>query len=175
MPGGFCPGGCWSFDLTDTLLNKILPTTLGACKPTFHIFYTSYLVRRRCFYHTDFRMQYFTIFRDKLQSCNTQNSTKHAWALSKTVQKNSKIPCTASRFLLLTRAKFSVNIKRFTLQHNKELIVYYFFLFNGFITTCILKKPLIRVEFWVLLQAMFMNDWKQTAKRLKLKETTNNQ
>ena len=33
-----------------------------------------------------------------------------------------------------------------------------------------LKKRLIRAAFWVLLgaQAMFMNDWKQTAKRLKL-------
>ena len=38
-----------------------------------------------------------------------------------------------------------------------------------------LKKRLIRAAFWVLLQAMFMNDWKQTAKRLKLQETTNNQ
>ena len=50
-----------------------------------------------------------------------------------------------------------------------------FFLFNGFITMCNLKKRLIRAAFWVLLQAMFMNDWKQTAKRLKLQETTNNQ
>ena len=37
---------------------------------------------------------------------------------------------------------------------------------------CNLKKRLIRAAFWVLLQAMFMNDWKQTAKRLKLQETT---
>ena len=26
-----------------SLLNKILPTNLGACKPTFHTFYTSHL------------------------------------------------------------------------------------------------------------------------------------
>ena len=35
---------------------------------------------------------------------------------------------------------------------------------------CNLKKRLIRAAFWVLLQAMFMNDWKQTAQRLKLQE-----
>ena len=40
---------------------------------------------------------------------------------------------------------------------------------NGFITMCNLKKRLIRVAFWVLLQAMFMNDWKQTAKQWKLR------
>ena len=50
-----------------------------------------------------------------------------------------------------------------------------FFLFNGFLTMCNLQKRLILAAFWVLLQAMFMNDWKQTAKRLKLQETTNNQ
>ena len=44
-----------------------------------------------------------------------------------------------------------------------------FFLLNGFITMCNLKKRLIRAAFWVLLQAI-MNDWKQTAQRLKLQE-----
>ena len=42
------------------------------------------------------------------------------------------------------------------------------FFINGFITMCNLKKRLIRSAFWVLLQAMFMNEWKQTAKRWKL-------
>ena len=31
------------------------------------------------------------------------------------------------------------------------------FFMNGFITMCNLKKHLIRLAFWVLLQAMFMN------------------
>ena len=119
------------------------------------------------------RMQYFTVFQDKLHSVNIQDD--QSWAFSETVQKISKITYTASRFSLLTSAKFSVNIKRVTLQHNKEFTVFIFFLFNGFITMCNLKKRLIRAAFWVLLQAMFMNDWKQTAKRLKLQETTNNQ
>ena len=48
-------------------------------------------------------------------------------------------------------------------------------LFNGFTTMCNLKKHLIQTAFWLLLQAMFMNNWKQTAQQLKLRETTNNQ
>ena len=43
----------------DKFTYKILPTTLGACKPTFHTFYTSHLRwnsnMRRCFYGTDLR------------------------------------------------------------------------------------------------------------------------
>ena len=39
---------------------------------------------------------------------------------------------------------------------------------NGFITMCNLKKRLIRSALWVLLQAMFLNGWKQTEKRWKL-------
>ena len=101
-----------------------------------------------------------------LHSFNIQNRTKHAWTFSKTVQKISKITYTASRFSLLTSAKFSVNIKRVTLQHDKEFIV--FVIIYCLFTMCNLKKRLIRAAFWVLLQALFMNDWKQTAKRLKL-------
>ena len=112
------------------------------------------------------RMQYFTIFQDKLHSVNIQDD--QSWAFSETVQKISKITCTASRFSLSTSAKFALNINRVTLQHNKNLLC--FFVFNGFITMCNLKKRLIRAAFWVLLQAMFMNDWKQTAQRLKLQE-----
>ena len=78
-------------------------------------------------------MQYFTIFQDKLHSSNIQNRTKHAWAFSKTVQKISKITYRASRFSLLTSAKFSVNIKRVTFQHNKEFIVFIFYCVYFFI------------------------------------------
>ena len=35
---------------------------------------------------------------------------------------------------------------------------------------CNLQKRLIRAAFWLLLQAMFMSDWKQTAQRLKLQK-----
>ena len=119
---------------------------------------------------TSDKMQYFTIFQDKLHSFNIQNRTKHAWAFSKTVQKISKITYTASQFSLLTSAKFSVNIKRVTRFNIIKNLLCLFFLLNGFITMCNLKKRLIRAAFWVLLQAMFMNDWKQTAQRLKLQE-----
>ena len=63
-----------------------------------------------------------------------------------------------------------MNINRVTLQHNKEFIMFIFFLLNGFITMCNLKKSFILAAFWVLLQPMFMNDWKQTAQRLQLQE-----
>ena len=42
------------------------------------------------------------------------------------------------------------------------------FFIDGFITMCNLKQRLIRSAFWVLLQAMFLNGWKQTAKWWKL-------
>ena len=60
----------------------------------------------------------------------TTEPSKHAWAFRVTVQKISKITYTASWFSLLTSAKFAENIKRVTLQHNKE------FLFNYVITMC---------------------------------------
>ena len=43
-------------------------------------------------------------------------------------------------------------------------------LFNGFITMCNFQKRLIHAAFWLLLQAMFVSDWKQTAQRLKLQK-----
>ena len=49
---------------------------------------------------TSDRMQYFTIFQDKLHSVNIQDD--QSWAFSETVQKISKITYTASRFSLLT-------------------------------------------------------------------------
>ena len=61
-----------------------------------------------------------------------------------------------------------MNINRVTLQHNKEFIMVIFYLMV--LSMCNLQKRLIRAAFWVLLQAMFMNDWKQTAQRLKLQE-----
>ena len=43
-------------------------------------------------------------------------------------------------------------------------------LFNGFITMCNLQKCLIHAAFWLLLQAMFASNWKQTAQRLELQK-----
>ena len=66
---------------------------------------------------TSDRMQYFTIFQDKLHSVNIEDDQLRAF--SETVQKISKITYTASQFSLLINAKFAVNINRVTLQHNK--------------------------------------------------------
>ena len=76
---------------------------------------------------TSDKMQYFTIFQNKLHSFNIQNRTKHAWVFSKTVQKISKITCTASRFSLLTSAKFSVNIKELRFNTIKNLLCLFLF------------------------------------------------
>ena len=73
---------------------------------------------RRCFYHTDilsYKMQYFTIFQDKLHSFNIQDRSTCGLSISETVQKISKITNTASRNLRR-------NFKRVTLQRDKEFI-----------------------------------------------------
>ena len=88
------------------------------------------------------RVNYFLLSRHGEQLLGLKQ-----WHCGKTVQKISKITYTASRFPLLTSAKFSVNIKRVTIQHNEEFIVFFFFLFNGFIRMCNLKKRLIRAAF----------------------------
>ena len=72
------------------------------------------------------RMQYFTIFQDKLHSVNIQDYQLSAF--SETVQKISKITYTASQFSLLTSAKFALNITRVTFQHNKKFIMFIFFI-----------------------------------------------
>ena len=84
---------------------------------------------RRCFYHTDLRQNaVFHNFSRKTALIQNSEPSKHAWAFSKTIQKTSKIPHSASRFSLLTSAKVSVNIKRVALQHNKEFVVIIFYL-----------------------------------------------
>ena len=156
-----------NFLLSTSLLYKILPTNPGVYKPTFILFIHHIWGETVLFIiQTSDRMQYFTIFQDKLHSVNVQDD--QSWAFSETVQKISKITCTASRFSLSTSAKFALNIIELRFNIIKNLL--WFFGFNGFITMCNLKKRLIRAAFWVLLQAMFMNDWKQTAQRLKLQE-----
>ena len=50
-----------NFLRSTSLFHKILPTNLGACKPTFYNIYISHLRRnstmRHCFYHTDLGQQ----------------------------------------------------------------------------------------------------------------------
>ena len=83
---------------------------------------------RRCFYHTDLRQNaVFHNFSRQIAPIQYSEPYEARVGFSKTVQKISKITYTARRFSLLTSAKFAVNIKRVTLQHNKEFIVFIFF------------------------------------------------
>ena len=101
------------------LLYKFLPTNLGVFKPTFHNFYTSHLRWNSTIYHTDHGQN--AVFHNfSRQIALSQHSGRSIVGFSETVQKISKITYTASRFSLLTNAKFTVNIKRVTLQYNKN-------------------------------------------------------
>ena len=128
-----------TFCVRQVYFTKSCQQIWGCAKPIFYTFYTSPLRWNSTtvfIMRTSDRMQYFTIFQDKLHSVNIQDD--QSWAFSETVQKISKITYTASRFSLLTSAKFAVNITRVTLQHNKEFVL--IFLFHWFITMCNLKK-----------------------------------
>ena len=79
------------------LLYKILPTSLGTCKPTFYTYYTSHLrwssTMRRCFIiQTSDRMQYFTILQYKLHSLNIQDDRSTCGLLAKQLKKFPKSP-----------------------------------------------------------------------------------
>ena len=54
--------------------------------------------------------------------------SKQAWTFSDTRSKNFQNHLYGYRFSLLTSANFAVNIKRITLQHNKEFIVFILYL-----------------------------------------------
>ena len=71
--------------------------------------------------------QYFTVFQDKLHAFNIQDYRSTRGDLAKPIQNIFKITYTASRFSLLTTAKFAVKINRVTLQHHKEFIVFIFY------------------------------------------------
>ena len=84
----------------------------GWYKQYYEALFSSYRTRTKCSISQLFKTNYtHSIFR-------TTEPSKHAWEFSKTVQK----------FSLLTSAKFAVNVKRVTLQHNKEFIVFIFYL-----------------------------------------------
>ena len=118
-----------------------------------------------------------------LEKNDVQNSPKVKQIL---LQVNSlicapKSPIMASRFFFWQVPNLQCKLSLFewtlivTLQHNKEFNIINKHLFDGFIMMGNLKKRLIYAAFWVLLQVMFMNEWNQTAQRLKSRETTNNQ
>ena len=153
-----------------SLLYKILPTNLEVSKPTFYTFYTSHLRE----YYEALYLSYRPRTKCSISQFFKTNCTQSIFTtINRGLLAKLFKQYTASRFSLSTSAKFAVravwsvwmNINRVTLQHNKQFFML-IFLFNGFITMCNLKKCLIRAAFKVLLEAMFMNDWKQTAQRL---------
>ena len=164
-----------------SLLYKIVPTNLGACKQIFYTIYTSHLrwdstmrCMRHCFYHAD-RMQYFTILQYKLHSFSIRDDRSTRGLLAKKLKKNQKPPirpgvchfCSAS-----CGRVFEKNINRVTLQHNKEFVMYLLMV----LSMCNLQKRLIRAAFWVLLQAMFTERLKTNGTAIKItREATNNQ
>ena len=141
-----------NFLLSTSLLYKILPTNLGVCKPTFYTFYTSHLRWNSTFYHTDLgqntAFHNFSMFR-----------TINRGLLAKPFKKFPKSPIRPAGSHFWQAPNFQWTLKELRFNIIKNLLCL-FFLFNGFITMCNLKKRLIRAAFWVLLQAMFMNDWK---------------
>ena len=95
---------------------KFLPINLYMCVQTNLFFFIYTKSEEKEYYdggavfiiQTSYKMQYFTIFQDKLHSFNIQNHRgTRGLLISETVQKISKITYTASRFLLLTSAKFA--------------------------------------------------------------------
>ena len=91
-----------------SLLYKILPTSLGTCKPTFYTFYSITSEVKQ--YHEALFLSYRPQTECSIsQFCNT-NCTHSTFRtiearVSETVRKISKITYTASRFSLLTSAK----------------------------------------------------------------------
>ena len=101
---------------------------------------------RRCFYHTDLiQNAVFHNFSGQIAFIQYSDHRSTRGPLAKPFKKFPKSPMRPPGSYFCTSAKYSVNIKRVSLQHNKEFIVF-IFLFNGFTTMCNLKKRLIRGE-----------------------------
>ena len=122
---------------------------------------------------TSDKMQYFTFKTNCTHSIfRTIRGTRGLLAKPFKIFPKSPIRPAGSHFWQAPNFKWTLKELRFKIIKN---LLCLFFLFNGFITMCNFKKRLIRAAFWVLLQAMFMSEWKQTTKRLKFQETTNHQ
>ena len=127
---------------------------------------------------TSDRMQYFTILQNKLHSFNIQDDRSTRGLLAKPLKKKKKQNHLYGQPVLTFAVRAVVecwtNINRVTLQHNKEFIMFIFYLM--ILLTCNLQKRLIRSAFWVLLQAMFTERLKTNGTAIKItRETTNNQ
>ena len=126
--------------------------------------------------------QYYLSYRPRTECSTSQffktNCTQSIFRtincglLAKPFKKFPKSPIrrTSSHFWRATNLHWTLLELRFNII--KNLLCLFFFLFKGFITMCNLKKRSIRAAFWVnsCKRCQFMNDWKQTAQRLKLQE-----
>ena len=97
-----------------SLLYKILPTSLGTCKPTFYNFYTSHLrwnsTMRRCFYHTDLGQN--AVFHNfAIQIALIQYSGRSKQALAKRLKKFPKSPIRGAGSHFWQAPKSTVSIK----------------------------------------------------------------
>ena len=157
--------------LTASLLYKILPKNMVACKPEPFILFIYQIWGESVLWGAVFIIQIsdrtrYTILQDKYYTLiQYSGRSKHGLLAIQCVKKIQTVLLFHRRQICIASCCVRMNIITLMLQHD---IVY--FLSNSFITMCNLKKRLIRVTFWVLLQAMFMNVWKQTAQRLKLQD-----
>ena len=119
------------------------------------------------FCHTDLGQNIvFHNFAIQIALIKSSGWWKHAWTFSETVKNISKITYTASRISLWQAPKeWTITELRLNIIKNLLCLFFIYWLYNWM---CNLQKRLMRAAFWVLLQAMFTNDWKQTAQRLKL-------
>ena len=95
--------------------------------------------------------------------------------LMKTIKKIPKITFRPAE-RVLTFDRHQIWELPFTLQHDREIVMFrfYFLLFIKLcmILLCVIFKSewYLRPAFWVFLLAMFMFDWKQPVQRWKLRE-----
>ena len=124
-----------NFLRSTSLLYKILPTNLGACKPTLYTIYTSHLrwnsTMRHCLYHTDLGQQnaVFDNFAIQIAIIQYSGRSKHSWALAKPLKnfQNHLYGQPVQTFAVLVLASVWMNINTVKLQHNKEFIMFIFY------------------------------------------------
>ena len=124
---------------------------------------------RRCFYHTDLEQN--AVFHNipyKLHSFNIQDYRSTRGLLAKPLKNfQNHLYGAGSHYCSASCGRvFEWTLLELRFNIIKNLLCF----FKMVLSMCNLQKRLIRAAFWVLLQAMFMNDWKQTAQRLKLQE-----
>ena len=156
-----------------SLFYKMLPSNLEVCKPTFipfryHIWGETILWGAVSIIQTSDWMQYFTIFQYQLYSFNIQDDRSMCGLLVKPskIFQNHLYGQPVLTFAVWAVLSVWMNINRVTLQHKEWIFNFYLMV----LLTCNLQKRLTRAAFWVLLQAMFINNWKQTAQWLKLRD-----